>query len=111
MKRKLKTQARWTQPVVLSLLIGIASTSCWSGELEGELLYSTHCLACHTEQVHWRQNSLVKDWTTLRTQIERWQTNIGQKWTREQISDVAKYLNTSFYKLAPADQALLKKKQ
>lgn len=49
-----------------------------SDEKEAQLLYETHCISCHSAQVHWRQNRLVKDWTTLRTQIDRWQTNIGQ---------------------------------
>jgi hypothetical protein len=41
----------------------------------------------------------------LTTQIDRWQSNTGQFWSKEQIIDVAKYLNQNFYKLpAPEDE-------
>src|SRR5574338_705145 len=33
----------------------------------GELLYSTHCIACHSAQVHWREKKLATDWATLRS--------------------------------------------
>ena len=39
----------------------------------GELLYSTHCIACHTEQVHWREKKLVTDWPSLVAEVNRWQ--------------------------------------
>jgi mono/diheme cytochrome c family protein len=91
--------------LLLGLMIGIVPRLSWSDEKDGELLYEAHCITCHNAQVHWRQNRLVKDWTSLRSQVERWQANIGQRWTREQILDVAKYLNRVFYKFEPADQA------
>jgi mono/diheme cytochrome c family protein len=98
-KFRLRCALAFTGVVVLSPAV------CWSDEKDGQLLYETHCITCHNEQVHWRQNRLVKDWTTLRTQVERWQGNIGQRWTRGQISDVAKYLNQMFYKFSPSDEA------
>jgi mono/diheme cytochrome c family protein len=91
--------------IAFTLAVGMTPAFSWSDEIDGQLLYETHCITCHNEQVHWRQNRLAKDWTTLRTQIERWQANIGQRWTREQITDVAKYLNQVFYKFSPSDQA------
>lgn len=63
----------------------------------GGELYRTYCGACHTAQVHWREKSLVKSWNDLRYQVARWQRNAGQNWSREEIDDVAAYLNTLFY--------------
>ncbi len=63
----------------------------------GELLYSTHCIACHTEQVHWRDRKRVTDWRSLRSEIRRWQEIMGLGWNREDIDEVAQYLNILYY--------------
>ena len=63
----------------------------------GELLYSTHCIACHTSQVHWRDKKLATDWKSLKAQVRRWQNTAGQKWGEPDISEVALYLNSRYY--------------
>lgn len=64
----------------------------------GELLYATHCSACHNEQVHWRQKKLVTDWSGLLDQVRRWQANSGLAWSEEEIRDTARYLNMTYYR-------------
>jgi mono/diheme cytochrome c family protein len=66
-------------------------------EARGQMLYSTHCLTCHTSQVHWREQKKVKDWNSLVTQIRHWQGIAGLGWSDEEINDVAHYLNVMFY--------------
>jgi mono/diheme cytochrome c family protein len=66
--------------------------------MRGGELYRLHCVACHTAQVHWREKSLVHSWNDLRYQVSRWQRVAGQNWGREEIEDVAAYLNQLFYK-------------
>ena len=63
----------------------------------GELLYSIHCNACHTEQIHWREKSLVTNWATLIGQVARWQSNAKLNWDQTDISAVARYLNDLHY--------------
>jgi mono/diheme cytochrome c family protein len=63
----------------------------------GELLYKTHCIGCHTTQVHWRAKKLASDWVSLKAQVGRWQTNTGLGWSDEEIADVTRYLNTRYY--------------
>ena len=63
----------------------------------GGELYRTTCIACHTAQVHWREKRLVRSWDDLVFQVSRWQRVAGQDWSREEISDVAAYLNRVFY--------------
>jgi mono/diheme cytochrome c family protein len=65
----------------------------------GELLYATHCIACHTREIHWRQKKLVTDWASLQTQVRRWAANAGLGWSDEEIADVARYLNATQYRL------------
>ena len=34
----------------------------------GELLYSTHCIACHNAELHWRNRKLATDWKSLQSE-------------------------------------------
>jgi mono/diheme cytochrome c family protein len=68
----------------------------------GALLYDTHCVACHTTQIHWRDAKLATNWTALVAQVRRWQANLGLQWSDEEIDDVASYLNRTIYKLPDA---------
>ena len=64
----------------------------------GELLYGTHCQACHTTQVHWREKRIATDWAGLTAQVERWQSNARLGWSAEDIDAVVQYLNVRFYR-------------
>jgi len=73
----------------------------------GELLYKTHCIGCHTTQMHWRDKKLGTDWASLKAQVDRWQTNTGLGWSDEEIADVTRYLNTHYYHFqSPRAQAV-----
>jgi mono/diheme cytochrome c family protein len=63
----------------------------------GELLYSTHCIACHTTQVHWRDRKLATDWTSLQAEVRRWQDVSGLGWNNQDIAQVTRYLNALHY--------------
>jgi mono/diheme cytochrome c family protein len=69
----------------------------------GDLLYSTHCIACHSVQVHWREKSVVTDWTSLRLQVRRWQGNAELGWSDGDIAEVARYLNDLHYRYPRQD--------
>lgn len=68
----------------------------------GQLLYDTHCLACHSEKLHWRDGRLVKDWPTLKAQVRRFQAVANLAWSDDDIAEVAGYLNRSIYRLPQA---------
>lgn len=63
----------------------------------GELLYTAHCIACHSAQVHWRDRKLSTDWSTLQTEVRRWQEFSGLGWAENDIAEVARYLNALYY--------------
>lgn len=75
----------------------VAQVNLKDGELRGELLYVTHCNACHTYEIHWRKQKLVIDWASLVDQVRRWQAGMGLGWTDEEVADVARYLNAVHY--------------
>ena len=79
----------------------VASTAWAQGATQpsrGELLYSTHCIACHTQQIHWREQKLVTDWASLDGQVRRWARNTGLTWSDSDVVEVARYLNALHYR-------------
>lgn len=66
-------------------------------ETRGQLLYTTHCIACHTSQIHWREQKLVTDWESLVAQVRRWQYISGLSWSEDEIKDVSHHLDTLYY--------------
>lgn len=78
-------------------MCGLACAQVKNDASRGELLYATHCSACHTTEIHWRKQKLATDWGSLMAQVRRWQTSIGLVWSNEEITDVARYLNVLHY--------------
>jgi len=81
--------------MVLAGLAAHAQTTPVPGR--GELLYTTHCIACHTSQMHWRNNRRAHDWESLKAQVRQWRDNTGLQWDEADVSEVAGYLNTTVY--------------
>ncbi len=63
----------------------------------GELLYSTHCIACHNTQVHWRDKKLATDRASLQAEVRRWQNVLKLGWGEDDIEEVGGYLNARYY--------------
>jgi hypothetical protein len=72
----------------------------------GALLYDAHCIACHTEQMHWREQRAATDWSSLKFQVRRWQGNAGLQWGDDDIDAVARFLNERFYRFGPVTVGL-----
>jgi mono/diheme cytochrome c family protein len=70
----------------------------------GELLYTTHCISCHTTEIHWRDKRSARNWAALKAQVRRWQDAASLAWSDSDILDVSRYLNDSTYHFEqPAD--------
>jgi len=67
----------------------------------GELLYTTHCIACHNTQMHWRDQRLATDWASLRAQVRRWQGVAHLGWSEDDILEVTRHLNDRIYRYPP----------
>ena len=37
----------------------------------GQLLYNTHCIECHSVQIHWREARRAQDWSSLLMWVTR----------------------------------------
>jgi mono/diheme cytochrome c family protein len=86
-------------------LLALLATTCAAARAQavpsptrGQLLYSTHCIACHSSQMHWREKKLATDWESLKAQVRRWQATADLRWTEGDIAEVARYLNQTIYR-------------
>ena len=97
---------KWLAVLVIALvgLAGPVLARTKTDALRGELLYSTHCIGCHNAQLHWRDRKAANNWASLKAEVERWQRTSGLDWREEDVADVARYLNTLYYRF-PEPQA------
>lgn len=89
--------------VALLLASGVAGQAPRTNDARGDLLYSTYCIGCHTTQMHWRDDKLATDWTSLTNQVRRWQSNAGLALTDDDIDAIARYLNRLYYHFPTTD--------
>lgn len=83
---------------ILSFAIGMVFAAPPAmAQSRGELLYNTHCVSCHTTEVHWRDGRAARNWAGLKFQVRRWQEAASLAWNDGDILDVSRYLNDRIY--------------
>lgn len=87
----------WRLLLAIGLGAGSAAATAQAGSSRGELLYRTHCIGCHTTQMHWRDARRATDWPTLVEQVSHWQARNNLGWGRDDIDEVARWLNATIY--------------
>lgn len=78
-------------------LPALAQTAPAMPQTRGALLYATHCIACHSTQMHWRDKRSATDWASLKAEVRRWQGNAQLRRSEDDITEVARHLNTHHY--------------
>lgn len=69
-----------------------------------ELLYETHCVACHTSVAH-RQLDRARSPAEVAASVRRWSDHQSLNWTESDIQDVTGFLIHRYYRLAPLSPA------
>ena len=64
----------------------------------GQLLYETHCAACHDQSVHKRKPRKADSVAKIKSWVSRWSTELKLNWSGSDIDAVASYLNSKYYK-------------
>ena len=85
--------------IVLALMLVAPA---WAQDAQrGKSLYDVHCLACHYERIHKRDpsRSLVRTLAQLRVEVAQRAAQSGQRFTLEDLDDIAEYLNRTHYRL------------
>lgn len=63
----------------------------------GKALYESRCDTCHETSVHSRAARSASTFDHIRAFVSRWDRELGQIWTIEEINEVARYLNERYY--------------
>lgn len=86
------------------LLLLAALPAAAQDEARGRQLYETQCVSCHYERIHRRDpaRSLVKNLSQLRAEVARRAVQTGNRFTVEDLDDLAEYLNRSHYRFDEA---------
>ncbi len=92
--------------LVIAFSCGLMAVPSALAQSRGELLYTTHCISCHTTEMHWRDKRSANDWTGLKFQVRRWQDAASLAWSDADVLDVARYLNESIYRFDQAADSI-----
>ena len=86
-------------PIAVALM---AALPAWAQDAQrGKALYETHCLSCHYERIHKRDpaRSLIHSNAQLRVEVANRAALTRQRFTVEDLDDIAEYLNRTHYRL------------
>jgi cytochrome c5 len=95
----LAAAAPWVPAVAAPTATPAAPPASVAAPTRGALLYETHCIGCHTTQMHWRDRRVVRDWASLVDQVAQWSERERLGWAEADVLAVAQYLNETIYQL------------
>jgi cytochrome c2 len=85
--------------ISLVLVAGSAQAALLPGDAaKGKALHDKQCVACHDSSVYTRADRRVKSPEGLIGQVNGCVRQVGLKLDRDQINDLVKHLDDSFYK-------------
>jgi mono/diheme cytochrome c family protein len=85
--------------ISLTLGAGSAQAALLPGDAaRGKTLHDKQCVACHDSSVYTRANRRVNSVEGLIGQVNMCIRQTGAKLDRDQVNDLVKYLDESFYK-------------
>ena len=83
----------------LALTIGNAQAALLPGDAaKGKAVHDKQCTACHDTGVYTRADRRMKSVEAMIGQVNNCVRQTGAKLDRDQINDLVKYLDESFYK-------------
>jgi mono/diheme cytochrome c family protein len=88
---------------VVSAIAAVFSVSAQAASLPGDTasgkkLYQANCTSCHNDSVHTRKDHTVKSLQGLTEQIHNCEHMTDVKLEKNQVNDLVKYLNETYYK-------------
>ena len=97
---------RLLPPLLLApaVLLAAAGAHAQATPSRGQLLYATHCVECHSSQMHWRDGRQARDWESLKAWVRHWQGDARLQWSEDDVEAVARHLNETVYRF-PRQQA------
>jgi cytochrome c553 len=84
--------------MTITVCLLAATSSLPAADLDnGKTLVDGNCTKCHDERVYTRPDRRVSTLDGLNKQVTRCEQSLGLKWFDDDITDVAAYLNKTYY--------------
>jgi mono/diheme cytochrome c family protein len=99
--------SRLTLALTGALMSAVPFAASAQDAARGKELYETRCVGCHSRSVHNRASRKAGSFEAVRTEVSRWNKELGGTWRAEEIDDVSVYLNDRYYKF-PCPQSVCK---
>ncbi len=79
------------------LFVGLGSPAHAGDPALGEKLHQENCVSCHGTEVYTRDDRMVGSMSSLITQVNRCNVNLGTGWFDDEVEAVAAYLGENYY--------------
>ncbi len=80
------------------LVVSLGNPAHASDPALGEKLHQENCVSCHGTEVYTRDNRMIGSMSSLVTQVNRCNVNLGTGWFDDEVEAVAAYLSENYYK-------------
>ena len=64
---------------------------------QAQTMHDTYCIVCHGTEVYTRDKRLANDYSSLREQVDRWQSNVNLNWSDAEIDLMSAWLAERYY--------------
>ena len=85
-------------PIAAVLSVSAQAASLPGDAASGKKLHDANCTSCHNDSVHTRKDHTVKNLQGLTDQIHNCEHMTDVKLEKNQVNDLVKYLNETYYK-------------
>jgi len=85
-------------PIAAVLSVSAQAASLPGDTASGKKLHDANCTSCHNDSVYMRKDHKVKSLQGLTDQIHNCEHMTDVKLEKNQVNDLVKYLNESYYK-------------
>lgn len=85
-------------PVIFVLSLSAQAAALPGDAAQGKKLHDTACLSCHTDSVYTRKDRRITSLEGLREQMNACGHQTGVTLGKEQITNLMKFLNETYYK-------------
>ncbi len=80
---------------VVTITLAFAGNA--SAQSQAQTMHDTYCIVCHGTEVYTRDTRLANNYTGLREQVSRWQSNVNLNWSDVEIDMMSGWLAERYY--------------
>ena len=92
------TKSFFLFPTLIALSAGSQAAAPAADAGQGKKVHATYCTSCHTDSVYTRKDRQITNMKDLAQKVNACSHQIEVSLSKEQVGNLAKYLNETYYK-------------